>query len=188
MSFWRLVGAPTARRGYLDGVVLDHGKVCVGTGGGLCQLTNLLYWMTTHTELTVVERWRHSYDVFPDAQRLLPFASGATCAYPALDLQIENRTTSRFQLRVGPCGDDLAGAWHSDVEPTRTYRVYESAHQITNDAPGVYLRHNTLRRRVYRFDGGQVDDELVAQNHARMMYNPILGAGPVKISLDPPRR
>lgn len=51
--------------------------------------------MTIHTPLTVVERWRHTYDVFPDNNRTQPFASGATCAYPALDLQIENRTDAR---------------------------------------------------------------------------------------------
>ena len=37
--------------------------------------------MTLHTPLQVTERYRHSYDVFPDADRKLPFGSGATCAY-----------------------------------------------------------------------------------------------------------
>ena len=30
-----------------------------------CQLANLIYWMTVHTPLTVVERHRHGYDVSP---------------------------------------------------------------------------------------------------------------------------
>ena len=59
LSFWRLVGRPTRRRGYLDGMVLCEGRVVPGVGGGLCQLSNLIYWMTLHTELTVGERWRH---------------------------------------------------------------------------------------------------------------------------------
>ena len=78
LSVWWFVGAPTARRGFLDGLVLDQGRLTAGVGGGLCQLTNLIHWMTIHTPLTVVERWRHTYDVFPDAGRTQPFASGAT--------------------------------------------------------------------------------------------------------------
>lgn len=60
LSFWREVGNPTHRRGFLKGMVLDHGRITAGVGGGLCQLTNLLYWLTLHTPLTVAERWRHS--------------------------------------------------------------------------------------------------------------------------------
>lgn len=188
LSFWRRVGKPSARRGYLPGLVLAQGKITVGVGGGLCQLTNLLYWMTLHTPLEVVERWRHSYDVFPDSARRLPFASGATCAYPSLDLQIENRSTMAFQLRVGPDGDDLAGQWRSTAPTGRSYRVYEAAHVITNDSPGVHIRRNALRRRVYDEADVLLADELVAENHALMMYEPFLGAGPVRLPLSPPGR
>lgn len=80
LSYWRLIGNPTARRGFLPGLVLHNGQLKAEVGGGLCQLSNLIYWMTLHTPLTVVERWRHNYDVFPDSGRTLPFGSGATCS------------------------------------------------------------------------------------------------------------
>ena len=76
-SYWRLIGKPTRRKGYVEGMVLFYGKVMAGVGGGLCQLSNLIYWMTLHTPLTVTERYRHSYDVFPDANREQPFGSGS---------------------------------------------------------------------------------------------------------------
>ena len=60
-SLWRLVGKPTKRRGYKDGMVLSNGTFHAGVGGGLCQLSNLIYWMTLHTPLTVTERWRHTH-------------------------------------------------------------------------------------------------------------------------------
>ena len=109
-SFWRLVQRPTAARGFLPGVVLSQGRVVSGVGGGLCQLTNLLYWMTLHTPLTVTERWRHSYDVFPDSGRSVPFASGATCAWPSLDLQIRNDTLDGYRLSVAVVDGELRGA------------------------------------------------------------------------------
>lgn len=183
LSFWKLVGHPTSRRGYLPGLVLVDGRLTAGVGGGLCQLTNLLHWMTLHTPLTVVERWRHSYDVFPDSSRTVPFASGATCSYPSLDLQIENLTTASYRLGVNVGAVDLEGAWSSDVLPTRRYVVYEAAHVITNDGPGIHYRRNVLRRRVLDSDDRVIDDEFVAENHARMRYDPVLGAGPARAQL-----
>jgi vancomycin resistance protein VanW len=178
LSFWRLVGPPTSRRGFLPGLVLSYGRIGEGVGGGLCQLTNLLYWMTIHTPLTVAERWRHNYDVFPDVQRTLPFGSGATCAWPALDLQIRNETVAAFRLTVEVTDTELVGEWRSDIDLGLRYSVYESAHVMTNDAPGVFVRHNQLRRRVYDRAGAQTGDEIVAENHALLMYQPFLEASP----------
>ena len=175
-SFWWFVRRATARRGFLDGLVLSHGRTVAGIGGGLCQLTNLIYWMTLHTPLTVVERWRHSYDVFPDINRTQPFGSGATCAWPTLDLQIENTTTTAFRLTLGLSATHLQGSWTADAVVTSGYQIYESDHLMTNEGPGVFVRRNVVRRRILDPTGQQVDDELVAVNHARMMFQPFLGA------------
>ena len=89
-SFWKLIGKPTKRKGFVDGIILHNGSFHAGTGGGLCQLSNLIFWMTLHTPLTVIERHRHGYDVFPDSNRTQPFGSGATCFYPYGELMIKN--------------------------------------------------------------------------------------------------
>ena len=62
-SYWKLIGKPTYQKGYVDGMILFCGSFGTGVGGGLCQLSNLIFWMTLHTPLTIVERYRHSYDV-----------------------------------------------------------------------------------------------------------------------------
>src|SRR5665648_188397 len=139
----------------------------------MCPLANLLFWMTLHTPLTVVERWRHSYDVFPDSGRAQPFGSGATCAWPVLDLQVVNRTGVAFRLGVRVGDTDLEGAWTVDAPVAVRYEVYEVDHRITEDAPGVRTRRNVLRRRALN-GAGVVGDELVATNEARVMY-PIQG-------------
>jgi vancomycin resistance protein VanW len=147
-----------------------------GVGGGLCQLTNLIYWMTLHTPLTVVERWRHSYDVFPDVGRTQPFGSGATCAWPVLDLQIVNPTATSFRLGLDLSSTHLRGAWTADAPVLTGYQVYEAEHVMSNEGPGVFVRRNVVRRRVLNSAGVPVDDELVAVNQARMMYQPFLSA------------
>lgn len=175
LSFWRLVGPPRARRGFVDGLVLDHGHVSVGIGGGLCQLTNLIFWMTLHTPLEVRERWRHSYDVFPDSSRSQPFGSGATCAWPSLDLQIANPTGTTFRLGLAVGESDLIGEWTCETSPQVVYVIEERNHRFTHEAPGAYFRHNELWRVERSIRNGSVVERMIAENHALVMYEPFLG-------------
>ena len=173
-SFWKLIGKPTKRKGYKPGMVLKSGTVTANTGGGLCQLSNLIYWMTIHTPLTVKERHRHGYDVFPDSNRTQPFGSGATCFYNYGDLMIQNNTSSIFQLTLNITEHDLEGAWLCDKPPSYKYEVYEKEHVMCSQYWGGYTRHNTIYRRKYDISGNLLADEYVVENHAIMMYAPFL--------------
>lgn len=173
-SFWRLVGKPTRRKGYLQGMVLCNGGFYPGIGGGLCQLSNLIYWMTLHTPLTVTERWRHNYDVFPDNNRTQPFGSGATVSYNYIDLQIRNDTRSAYQLRAGLDDQFLRGEWLSSQPMANSYEVYEREHVMRAEWWGGYTRHNVLFRKVFGLNGKEVGDEFVCANQAIMMYEPLL--------------
>ena len=174
-SFWRLVGKPTARRGFRIGLVLRNGQISQGIGGGLCQMTNLIYWMALHTELSITERWRHGFDVFPDEGRSQPFASGATCSYNYIDLQISNRTANTYQLRVWVEGDYLNGEWRAEAHPRHTYEIVERDHAIRTEWWGGYSRHNALHRIARDHGtGAECGEEFIAENHAIMMYAPLL--------------
>ena len=104
-------------------MVLNNGTVISGTGGGLCQLSNLIFWMTIHTPLTVVERHRHGFDVFPDSNRTQPFGSGATCFYPYGDLMIKNETQDDYQLILTVGDEFLEGEWRVSAKPTVKYKI-----------------------------------------------------------------
>lgn len=174
-SYWRLIGRPSARRGFRTGLILFNGEIREGIGGGLCQLSNLIYWMTLHTPLGVRERWRHSFDVFPDVGRTQPFGSGATCAYNYIDLQIENTTGEPYQLCLWLDAERLHGEWRTTAEPTKRYEIVERDHMMRQESWGGYSRHNRLYRRTYdRASGAFLGEEFVAANHALMMYSPLL--------------
>lgn len=173
-SYWRLIGHPTKRKGYVDGMILHYGKVTSGIGGGLCQLSNLIYWITLHSPLTVTERYRHSYDVFPDSKRDQPFGSGATCSYNYLDLQLTNQTEQAFQLLLYIEDDYLVGEWRSDLPTSVSYRVYEDNHHFTHEWWGGTIRHNQLFREVLTQGGQHVRNEYITENHAITMYDPFL--------------
>lgn len=173
-SYWRLIGRPTSKKGYVPGMVLFCGSYTLGIGGGLCQLSNLIYWMTLHTPLTVVERYRHSFDVFPDSNRTQPFGSGATCVYPYRDLMIKNDTNDVFQLKVNVGQTNLEGSWLSSNKPVYKYEVIEKSHQFKSEYWGGFSRHNELYRKRYAMTGEFIDEEYITENHALMMYSPFL--------------
>jgi len=175
-SYWKSLGNPTAIKGYKKGMVLYYGKFKSATGGGLCQLSNLIYWMSLHTPLTVTERHRHSFDVFPDSNRVLPFGSGATCVYNYRDLQITNNTKEDYQLNIKIEDDYLVGEISSNVEQYLKYNVYEEGHKISHEYWGGYVRHNLINREIVDMNDKFVANEYVCENHALMMYEPMLGS------------
>jgi vancomycin resistance protein VanW len=172
-SLWLLVGRTSKRKGYKEGMTLSNGQVETGIGGGLCQLGNLMYWITLHSPLVVTERWRHSYDVFPDVNRKIPFGSGATLAYNYIDLQIKNTTEQNFQFNLWLDETHLNGKLNSDTELNKTYRVYEQEHTFKQQWWGGYTRHNKIMRDT-ELTNGEIESELITENHAVMMYTPFL--------------
>ena len=174
LSYWRLIGKPSARRGYLPGMVLFLGRIGSDVGGGLCQLSNLIFWMTLHTDLTVVERYRHSHDVFPDAQRTQPFGTGATCAYPHRDLMLRNDTQETYQLRLRVGKKNLEGEWLATAPPVHRFEIQERDARMDQAAWGGYVRHNAIWRRVFDREGNFLEDQPLFTNDAIMMYSPLL--------------
>lgn len=173
-SIWQLVGRPTKSKGYLDGLTLDNGNISKGTGGGLCQLGNLLYWMALHTPLTIKERWRHSFDVFPDINRTIPFACGATLSYNYVDLQLQNNTTETFQIHLWLDEEYLNGEITCSKDLKLKYEIYETDHLFQSQWWGGYTRHNKIWKKITQLTNGSITEELVAENNAIMMYNPLL--------------
>jgi vancomycin resistance protein VanW len=170
-SFWNRVGAPTAPRGFVEGLILRRGRITAGVGGGLCQLSNLLYWMALHTPLAVVEHHRHGFDPFPDVGRTLPFGSGATIFYSYGDLRLANPTEQPFQLRVSVGSSQLQGSIATDRPWPYAYHVDECGHRFIRGPDGSVYRDNELWRRVVdRRTGETVVRTLITRNHALVAY------------------
>lgn len=174
LSYWKCIGKPSKKKGYVDGMILRNGSFTSGTGGGLCQLANLLFWMTLHTPLTVIERHRHGYDVFPDANRTQPFGSGATCFYPHGDLMIANHTQDTYQLLLTVGETHLKGTWLVSKPPQYRYEIVERKHKMVGEYWGGYSRHNELYQQIFDCQGVLQKEQLVVENHAIMTYAPFL--------------
>ncbi len=156
--------------------MLHNGRIEKGIGGGLCQLGNLLYWMALHSPLTIAERFRHGFDVFPDVNRTIPFACGATLAYNYIDLQLRNDTSDTYQIKLWLDDEYLHGELLADKPPESNYDVFETDHLIKLQPWGGYTRHNRIWQRSTSLIDGGSETHLVTENHAIMMYEPLLTA------------
>lgn len=172
-SIWKNVGRPSRKKGYLEGLVLKQGQITSGTGGGLCQLGNLLFWIFAHSPLEIIERYRHGFDVFPDVNRKVPFGAGATLAYNHIDLQVKNNTEQPFAIELWLDETHLNGKLLTDNTLTATYKIEERNHIIQQQTWGGYSRHNQIYQLKYINDS-PVDERLLVENHAIMMYSPLL--------------
>jgi len=169
-SFWRQLGEATSDKGYVEGMQLSRGEVVRGVGGGLCQLANLLYWMALHTPLEVTERHHHSFDPFPDENRVLPFGSGAGVFYNYIDLRFINPTELTFQIRIWLTNDHLKGAIYSDRETPHTYHVVEKNHRFIQDGDRNYRENEIWREVIDRRTGNRITEEMLVKNHAEVKY------------------
>lgn len=175
-SVWKLVGHPTKKKGYVDGLLLSHGEAKVGIGGGLCQIANLIYWMALHSPLVVTERYRHSFDAFPDSGRTIPFGTGATLFYNHIDLQLYNPTNQTIQLRIWVTDEHLKGELRSEEAVEHSHSVIERDHKFLTDGR-KYFRANKIFREVRERETGKVlNEELVCDNFCEMKYQPPIEA------------
>jgi len=152
-SFCRLVGPTTRRRGYLPALELRRDGLVARTGGGLCQLSNMIHWLALHLDLPVVERHRHELDLFPDRDRRVPFGCGASVFYNYNDLRFVNPGPRAFwfRFRVEPAG--LVGEVHADAPLDFRVEVYDVEGRMYRSGGQVW-RENRVRRRVVRCAAG----------------------------------
>jgi len=175
-SFNRTVGNCTRRKGYVDGMRLSNGDAISGVGGGICQMANLLHWIFLHAPLTIVERSEHSFDPFPDKNRVLPWGVGCSIVYNYVDLVVRNDTPHTFQLRVWMTERHLKGELRADALPAYSYRVEGRGDTFWRHEGRVY-RTNEIWRRIHRrVDGAAMGEELLKRNCALVKYEP---TGPV---------
>ena len=100
LSFWRLVGKPSARAGFALGRSIRGGVAGGDIGGGLCQLSGIVYEAGIRAGLAPVERHPHSQDLYEEQERFTPLGLDATVVWPWKDLRLANPLAIPVRLRI----------------------------------------------------------------------------------------
>jgi vancomycin resistance protein VanW len=129
-SFARVVGPPILARGFRAGRTLVGGEVAASIGGGLCQLSGLLYVAALECGLEIVERHQHSLDIYTDATRFAPLGADATVVYGHRDLRFRNTldVPVGFRCDITP---DAATLWLCS-DALLSLRKVEFRHALAN--------------------------------------------------------
>lgn len=121
-SFWYYVGNPTKKAGYKIGINIIKNRLDFDYGGGLCQLSGLLYHLALAGGLGIVERYPHSSDLYTDETRYTPLGADATTAYGYKDLRFRNPLKVPLCFRARIEGNQLIGALCAP-EPLQEYEL-----------------------------------------------------------------
>lgn len=90
LSLWNVIGAPTTSNGFQESRAIVAGKLEMQSGGGLCQLSGIVYHLALLGGLEILERHNHSVDIYTEEERFTPLGSDATVVYGYKDLRVKN--------------------------------------------------------------------------------------------------
>ncbi len=150
LSFWHIVPVPNAKNGYRKGRNITDNALGLDYGGGLCQLSGILYHLALIAGLEIIERHPHSLDLYNEKTRYTPLGSDATVVYGYKDLRIRNNFSFPFCLQfeiqqdslvaklcamqtVSKCKLEFAIEEHPAYKIVRVWRHIDQKILISND-------------------------------------------------------
>ncbi|MBK7433440.1 MAG: VanW family protein [Chitinophagaceae bacterium] len=127
-SFWHLVGDPSKKNGYQKSRTIINGQLQEEVGGGLCQLSGLIYYLALHAGLNILERHPHSLDIYSEEERFTPLGSDATVVYGYKDLRFINTLTTPVTFQFELTDSALKGKLYAAqmLEPFTIQFEYEA--------------------------------------------------------------
>ncbi len=108
-SFWHLVGEPNTKNGYREGRAIVNNQLKSDVGGGLCQLSGLIYYLILKAGLIPLERHPHSQDIYTEETRFAPLGSDATVVYGYKDLRFQNTLSVPICFRFYLLEEEITG-------------------------------------------------------------------------------
>ncbi len=149
-SFWHVIGDP--KKGFKKGRVIIKGKVSEETGGGLCQVSGLIYHVSLLAGLEIIERHNHSIDLYTDETRYTPLGTDATVVYGYKDLRVKNNNPFPVSFQLLPGTDSI----EIELLSPKPIREHVLSFNIERDENSTYVRivdeeNNVLSQSRYKF-------------------------------------
>jgi len=165
-SFWQLARYAERHQAYREGLVLSRGKLVPGKGGGLCLLSNMLFWLFLNTPLTIVERHPHRIEYFPLPPGGIP-GTDATISQGWLDLKVRNETEATYQLDTP---DRLKLSLFSDQPCRHRYQSIDSQQHFYRQGKLVYRENHICQVQINARTGEETAKKLLYINRCQICY------------------
>lgn len=165
-SFWRLVRHADKDTPYKDGLTVANGKLTTMSGGGMCQMSNLLFWVFLHTPLTIIQRSGHVVKEFPEPNSDEIKGVDATISEGWIDLKVRNDTDCTYQIWVTLDDEKIIGQVFADKQPQALYKIA----QYVRESGGIYEYAQVERMQVALGTGEIIDCKLLYTNKCKICY------------------
>lgn len=186
-SFWRQVRYADKKEPYKEGLCLREGKLVTVTGGGMCQMSNLLFWLFLHSPLEVIERHGHQIKDFPSPPGDLPEGVDATVSQGWADLKVYNPTDAAYQIRIAFDAQSLRGWLRTDQPPACRYEI-QNKNLSYQQQDGKIIQQVDLYRQCCDLQTGAVTQEQFLYHNACPIGYPLPPDTPVQTIDSLPRR
>ena len=144
-SYNKTLGARTIDAGYKEAAIYVGGQVVDGLGGGICQISTILYNAVLEANLEVVERKCHQF--LPSYAKA---GLDATVAYGSIDFQFKNNRTYPIKIKTnivaGVAEIEILGIKEdTDVDVILENKVLETIPYETEYVTNTSLEEGTSR-------------------------------------------
>lgn len=174
-SFCRAVKRADRKTPYRDGLVMMNGKLTPSYGGGMCQMSDLIFMLFLHSSLTVTERHGHKIKSFPDlGESNAPKGTDATVFEGWLDLKARNTGTQAFQLCFDFSEDTVTGYLLSDFPAAFDYEITNGRVFYEKKNGETYEHAEVIQRKLLKSTGEAQSEQLLYTNICKINY-PITG-------------
>ena len=169
-SFWHLVRRANRNTPYQDGLVVIDGRLTTASGGGVCQMSNSLFWMFLHTPLTIVERHGHAVKDFPEPPSDALKGVDATIAEGWLDLKVKNDTQMAYQVSITFDEESIIGRVFSERDEGCIYKAVNGPPHYHRENGKIFEQIDVFRAVVSSDSGALLSRELLYQNRCEIRY------------------
>lgn len=168
-SFCRAVKNADKKTPYRDGLVMMNGKLTPAYGGGMCQMSDLLFDLFLHSPITVTERHGHKIKDFPD---LGTSAKGtdATVFEGWLDLKAKNTEAQSFQIYFEFSENTVTAFLLSDCPNVYDYEVTNGKVFYEKKNGEIFEHAEVIRERLLKDTGELHSQELLYTNICKINY------------------
>lgn len=171
-SLWRLARHADRRERYRDGLCVHNGRLVAVYGGGLCQLSNLLFLLFLATPLTIVERHTHKVKEFPNPSPDDLCGVDATILEGWLDLRARNDTDTPLQIFLSVDEKYLSGKILTPRELSERYGVINQGLRYFEKDSQMYESVTVVRQTLDARTGALLGQTPLYTNVCKLGYDP----------------
>lgn len=183
-SFWKSIRHADRDTPYKEGLVVVDGDLTTAPGGGLCQMSNLLFLLFLHSPLTIVERHPHQVKAFPDPEEGGLIGVDATVVEGWLDVKVKNDGYNTFRLEIALSDEDLVGKLFYDGEEDIYYRITNEDVVYIKEGGMIFQEADVIRHWERRGRRDAITSQKLYQSRCRIGYPLEEGVKIVDISKD----